>query len=145
MAYQVAPFAIPIPAGTAKATPVRVATNVGNLVVVGIEMTVPRGFNGAVGWRFTSGGNPVIPSDPTAWIVASDQALNWPISEQLSSGAWEVTAYNTGAYAHTLLVRYLLDLPANVYGATPVAVLTPAAIMGATGVTVAGSVPQPSP
>lgn len=141
MAYQVAPFTITIPAGTPKAAPVTVKTPLGNLVVVGIEITVPPGFNGAVGFRFTSGGGPVIPSDPAAWIIASGQDLNWPISGQLSSGAWEVTGYNLGVNDHSLYVRYLLDLPAALNGSSPTALLDPALISGAGVPMIAGSIP----
>lgn len=145
MAYQIAPFTVTIPAGTTKANPARVATPLGNLVVVGIELTVPSGLNGVVGFRFTSGGNPVIPSDPTRWIIASGEALSWPIAGQLSSGAWEITGYNLGINDHSLYVRYLLDLPGAQGGAPAAPLLDPALIMDAAGVTIAGSIPDPAP
>lgn len=141
MAYQVATFDVTIPAGTTKAAPARTATPLGNYVVVGIEITVPPGFNGAVGFRFTSGGNPVIPSSASQWIVTSNETLNWPIAGQLSSGAWEITGYNNGINDHTLHVRYLLDLPNAATGTPPAALLDPALIMGQDGVIIAGSVP----
>lgn len=144
MAYQIAAFEVTIPTGTSKAAPAHVATPLGNYVVVGIEIGVPPGFNGAVGFRFTSGGLPVIPSDPTQWIVTSNENISWPIAGQLSSGAWEITGYNTGINSHTLHVRYLLDLPNSVSGAPPAALLDPALIMGQDGTVIAGSLPGAS-
>lgn len=144
MAYQVAPFTITIPAGTPKAAPITVKTPLTNMVVVSIEITVPSGLNGLVGFRFTSGGGPVIPSDPTAWIIASGRDLDWPIAGQLSSGAWEVTGYNLGVNDHNLYVRYLLDLPAALNGSSPTALLDPALISGASATVIAGSIPGPS-
>lgn len=145
MVYQIAPFDITIPAGTAKTAPVHVATPLGQFVVVGIELTVPSGLNGAVGFRFTSNGAPVIPADPTRWIIVSGQPLAWPISGQLSSGAWEITGYNTGKYDHTMQVRYLLDLPAGYSNAAPSSPLSVADIMAQGGTIIAGSLPAAGP
>ena len=112
MAREVHRFAVTIPAGT-----LPVAPQVSNLSMPAREVTevdviVPDGPRGEVGFALGYGGNAVIPYQPGAFFVTNDEKIYWPLHDHISSGAWQLFAYNTGQYAHTLEVRVLCELPA---------------------------------
>jgi len=130
MAYQVKSFAFTIPAGTTKALPVTMDTPLGLFVVTSVEVDVPAGPNGNVGFRFTSGGTQMLPANLGAWFVMSGVEKSWPLSGQIESGAWQVQGYNTGIYDHTIQIRFLLDLLPGPGPAPDQPLLPVAAIMG---------------
>lgn len=67
-----------------------------------------------MGWALTSAGTPVIPIQAGAYIVTDNQSATWQLEGYLDSGNWQVTAYNTGLYDHTVYLTFLLDLPGMV-------------------------------
>lgn len=144
MALQIKPYALVIPAGTAIATPLTFVTDVSPYIVSAVSVVVPDGPNGAVGFRFTSGGLAMVPASATDWIVASGETLEWGMAGQVESGAWQVVAYNTGNYPHTIYVRYFLDLIARAAAAAPPTFLAPADIQGTADGLIAGSLPEPT-
>lgn len=130
MAYQVRTFSFTIPARTQQAAPATLNTPLGEFIVSAIEWTVPPGPNGNVGFRFSSGGTPMIPANDGGWIVASGENASWPLTGQITSGAWQIQGYNTGLNDHTVHVRYLLDLVAAAAPPLDMPLLPAAAIMG---------------
>lgn len=100
-------FAVTIPAGTPAAAPVTVATVFPARQVASIRWRVPRGSVGLMGWRVTMGGQQVIPRAQGSWVVASGQDGVWELGNLPTSGAWDVTGYNTGIYPHTVYVTFL--------------------------------------
>lgn len=64
-----------------------------------------------MGWALTSAGTPVIPIQPGAYVVTDNQSATWNLQGYLDSGNWQLTAYNTGLYDHTVYLTFLLDLP----------------------------------
>lgn len=110
MPVEVRAFQCLIPAKTAKATPVVVSLAMPARIVRTIEITVPRGPSGLVGFALGSAGQNVIPYNNGAWIVTDDEKITWDVDEQIDSGAWQLQGYNTGQYDHTVYLRFLLDL-----------------------------------
>lgn len=111
MAQEIREFPVTVPAGTPLASPVTVDVSFPERVVDAVSWRVPPGPSGLMGWRLTSAGTPVIPIQPDGWIVTDDDSSTWPLDDYLDSGNWQVTAYNTGAYDHTVYLTFLLDLP----------------------------------
>lgn len=111
-------FVITIPAGTPKATPQVTAMTFPPRNVDKILVQVPPGARGEVGFAVGSSGVAFIPFNTGAYIVTDDEIVDWPLEDQITSGSWQLTAYNTGQYAHTLTVRFLLSLTTTAISAT---------------------------
>lgn len=99
-----------IPAGTAQSSPLVTPVSFPDRVVSGVHWKVPPGPSGLMGWRLTmSNGIAVIPVGG-GWIISDDDSDTWVLSNQPTSGQWEVTGYNTDVYDHTVYITFLLDL-----------------------------------
>lgn len=110
---EVRAFVAVIPAGTAQAAPVTVALAMPPRVVTSVTLRIPPGPNGEMGFRLGSSGGTIIPDNAGAWIIASDEVIAWTLEDQITSGAWELSGYNTGQYDHSVYVRFVVVLPAN--------------------------------
>lgn len=122
MATEVRQFAVTVPAGTAQATPYTKDVSFPTRIVERIDWRVPPGPRGVMGFRLASGGNPVLPTNDGAYIVADDDRATWLLSGLIESGAWQVQGYNTGAYAHTVYLTFHLSLPGAKSVATQIGV-----------------------
>lgn len=140
MAQEIREFAVLIPAGTAKASPLVTDISFPSREVISVSWRVPPGPSGLMGWALTSAGTPVIPIQPGTYIVTDDQSATWNLSGYLNSGNWQVSGYNTGLYDHTVYLTFLLDLPGVTETAPPPPAGSGAGVIG-TGGTVA--VPPP--
>ncbi len=108
MADEIRAFACLIPAGTPIAAPVVIPMVFPPRTVDSIEIRIPPGPNGTVGFAIAAAGQPIIPLNAGQWIIANNDTISWPLSGFLNSGAWQLRAYNAGIYPHTLYVRFLL-------------------------------------
>lgn len=79
-------------------------------VVTQINVKVPPGPRGNMGFAIGTSGMPVIPADLGDFIVTDDEEIEYPLAGYWDSGSWEVFAFNTGNYPHTLFLTFLLDL-----------------------------------
>lgn len=118
-------FEVTIPPGTLKAAP-----QISNLamparIVNRIEIVVPPGCNGLVGFALGAAGQPVLPYNAGAFVVASGETIGWDLIGQIESGAWQCFGYNTGIYSHTLYLRFYLALPQDSAPAAPPTLIDP--------------------
>lgn len=130
MAAELYRFSVTIPAGTAIATPQVTPLTMPSRIVSRVVVRVPPGPRGTVGFAFSSGGVQMIPNNEGAWVVADDEKISWDLAGQIDTGAWQLTAYNLGAFNHTLEIRFECDptpQPANLQVLTPIpsALLSP--------------------
>lgn len=109
MAEAVFAFSATVPAGTPRAQPQVTKLAMPSRTVRRVEVVIPPGPRGEVGFMFTSGGVQMIPENPGAFFVTDNEKIGWDLEAQIDSGAWELSAYNTGALDHTLYVRFLTD------------------------------------
>lgn len=108
------------PHGTAKSTPLYQALTFPNYEVVQIQWVVPPGPQGNLGWQLMISKQVVIPQNG-GWIITDNEKNEWDINELPSTGDWGFNAYNTGAYDHTVYLRFLIaPLSAIVTEAAPV-------------------------
>lgn len=108
-------FSVTTPAGTAIASPQTTPMQLGPSDVQWIEITVPSGPNGNVGFFVSSSGQQIIPANLTAaatWIVADNYTFHYDIQGYQTTGDWSLVTYNTGANPHTLQVRFGYTPPA---------------------------------
>lgn len=114
MARQVFSFAILIPTGTLKSANFSSPMTFPDREVQEIEIRVPPGPRGEVGFAIGSSGVAILPTNAGAFIVTDDERINWPVEEQHDSGSWTLFGYNTGQFDHTIYVRFLVTMPGSV-------------------------------
>lgn len=109
MAQRIESFSVLIPAGTLDTAPQTTALTFDIGIVNGIEILVPPGPSGLVGFRILHSGDVIIPYDRTKWIIADNEVIKWPLEGYPTGRAWGIRAYNLDAYAHTLYIRILVS------------------------------------
>jgi hypothetical protein len=113
VATEVHQFACTIPAQTLIPNRLVFNLNFPPRIVDQIEVEVPPGPRGEVGFAIGQAGSPIFPYEQGTWIVADDKIFVWNLADANTSGAWQLFAYNTGAYNHVLYVRFLTRLPSD--------------------------------
>lgn len=111
MAREVRAFAALIPAATPLATPVTIALTMPPRIVEAVRFRIPPGPSGNVGFALAASGVRIIPWGPNQWIVGDGEVIDWPLTDQIESGAWQLQGYNVGRWDHTIQVQFLLDVP----------------------------------
>jgi hypothetical protein len=109
MSYQYRTFAVTIPAGTPIAAPVTRDISFPPFHVDYVEVIIPPGPLGQMGFRIASSRTQWVPWNPGSWIIANDvtkvfNAEGWP-----DSGDWQIIGYNTGVFDHGIEVTFALD------------------------------------
>lgn len=129
MAREIRTFQVTIPAGTPITAPFTQPIVFPQRVVTQVDWQVPPGPGGLMGWALTIAGQPVIPRNPGAYIIADDVARSWLLEGYPDQGQWQVTGYNTDIYDHSVFLDFLLELvdsgPAAVTLLPNVALSTP--------------------
>lgn len=110
MAREIRTFAVSIPPATLRTAPQVTSLSMAAREVSGVRVRIPPGPSGHVGWALGAAGVRILPWGTDEWVVADDEVIEWPLAGQLESGAWQLHAYNTGVFEHTLYVTFLLDL-----------------------------------
>ena len=128
MAREIRSYTVTVPPGTTAAAPYELDCSFPPRQVDAVEIIVPPGPNGVLGFHLANSGVIVIPYASDRWIIAADEKIIWPLDGQIDSGSWQVFAYNTGTLSHTFYVRFLLSLVQTGPGAGPVAPLDAVAL-----------------
>lgn len=120
MAVEIRDFTVTIPAGTAKSAGFSSSLAIPARVVTQINIRVPPGPRGEVGFSIASGGINIIPVTSGDFIVTDNEDLIYPLTDTITSGAWQLLGYNTGTYDHTLRVYLFCDLVPDAAGGASV-------------------------
>ena len=130
MALRVFQFAVTIPAGTPKASPVTVALPIDNWEMESLDLEVPAGPSGVMGFYIANNGAQWIPASPGSWLIWDDVQQSWPFSDQPNASGWQVVGYNTGTYPHVVTVRMHVNppTPAQQSGVAPQLVIQTTAV-----------------
>lgn len=120
MADEIRQFTVTVTAGTTAAAPLTVPMTMPPRRVEALQVVVPPGPNGVVGWAVLVGGVRVIPYLSDLWIITAGENITWPLENYPDAGSWSVQAYNTGTQDHALYFRWLVK-----YTAPPSAVASP--------------------
>ncbi len=113
MAVEVRHYTATIPAGTPAAAPHTVSIGFPPRVVRSVDWRIPPGAQGVMGWQLAMGGVQVVPTGSDTWVVDDGTGGTFTLDGYPDSGAWQVIGYNTGAYPHSVLLVFHLDLPAR--------------------------------
>ena len=110
MSHEYRHFTVTVPAGTTIAAPQVTDLAMPPRVVARIDILVPPGPNGLVGFALAMADQPIIPYNAGEWIVSNDERITLPLDGFPDSGAWQLLAYNLGQYDHTLRFTFELHL-----------------------------------
>lgn len=108
MASRVELFAVTVPLGTAIASPQVTALDFDIAEVDAVSFLVPKGCNGLVGFQLRHSNAGVFPREDTKWIIANGETIDWPVEHAPTGRKWQLRAYNTGIFDHTIYVRLLV-------------------------------------
>lgn len=114
MTTEIIHSAVQVATGTTQAAPQ--VTDISFLpgVLTQVHWRVAPGALGVLHWALTAGQGWIWPKPVGTFLVASDEAGDWYPEGAPDSGFYQVTAFNTGAFPHTvrfeLHVRYGQDL-----------------------------------
>lgn len=111
MASEVHQFTATIPAGTLDTAPFVCDVVLDNRVVVQIDLEVPSGTAGLMGFYLAHSGTQLIPAEPGEWIVWDDVEREWALDDYPDSNGWQVVGYNTGDYDHPVVLRLHTNYP----------------------------------
>lgn len=111
MAREIYAFHVTVPINTPAATPQVTNLTMPQRQVDRVEVRVPPGPRGEVGFALGSSGVAVIPLQANTYIVTDNEALGWDLEDFWTSGGWQAFLYNTGAFSHTIEIRFLVSLP----------------------------------
>lgn len=106
MAQYVLQFSATIPAGTPKTAPVTIALPLDNWDIEQIDLEVPTGPAGLMGFYVANNGVQWIPATPGAFLVWDGVNQSWPFTDQPNASGWAIVGYNTGVYQHNVTIRF---------------------------------------
>lgn len=107
MAEIIRQFTATVPASTTKANPYTLDMTLLQLVVVSVDLEVPPGPGGLMGFYLALGGTQTIPEDVGEWIVWDDTKASWNLENQTTAGTWQLVGYNDDVVnAHNVVVRF---------------------------------------
>jgi hypothetical protein len=120
MADEIRQYTVSVPAGTTADAPLTVPMVMPPRIVDALQIVVPPGPSGLVGFAVLVGGVRIIPYGSDLWIITAGENITWPLDHYPDAGSWSVQAYNTGVNDHSIyfrwLVRYISSAPV---GAAP--------------------------
>jgi hypothetical protein len=109
MADRIEAFEVTVPAGTTQAAPQETALPFNLGIVTDIEILVPPGPSGRVGFQIRHSGGSVVPYNPAAFVVADNEVIKWPVRNMPVGSAWGIRLYNVDVFPHTLYLRFLIE------------------------------------
>ena len=108
MASRVEIFDVTVQSGTPIAAPATTAMTFDIGEVGRVEIVIPPGPSGLVGFQILHSGESVFPREPSRWIITDNEQIKWDISNAPTSGRWACRAYNLDVFDHTLHFRWLI-------------------------------------
>lgn len=119
MAEQVIRATATIPAGVTADSPDTFEVTLDNWDIVSIDLEVPPGPAGNMGFFLSNNGQPWIPRVVGEYFVWDDHHQSFAVTDYPSGSGWQITGYNTGSYDHIVIVTFhvnptTIDVPTAV-------------------------------
>lgn len=102
-------FSITVPAGTPKSAPVTFPCVFQQGYVIEVDIKVPPGPTGNLGFFIAAGGSQYIPRTIGSFVMPDNDYITWPLTNAIDSGSWAVVGFNTGIYDHTIQVGFQIN------------------------------------
>jgi hypothetical protein len=109
MASRIPAFSITVPAGTLTTAPATFSLAFAPGRVDAIEVDIPPGPAGNVGFQIQAGGRQYIPDNPGAFFILDDVHKHWPIDNANQQGSFKLVAYNTDIWDHLITVSFFVS------------------------------------
>jgi hypothetical protein len=106
VAQEVHQFSCTIDPGTTPDSPAVFPLEIAYYDLESLDLEVPPGPNGLVGFYIALSGQEWFPWEQGEWIIWNDRTENWPTNDQSINGTWQLIGYNLGQYEHTVTVRF---------------------------------------
>jgi hypothetical protein len=113
VATRVFQFTVTIPSGTPKSAPATSGLTLDGWDLEMIDLEVPPGPAGLMGFYVANNGVQWIPQGDGEWLVWDDVQHSWPLTDQPNASGWEIVGYNLGDYDHIAIVRMHVSLPGS--------------------------------
>ena len=121
MASEVHAFTCKIPAGTPINALVTVPITLDNRVLESLDIEVPAGPAGNMGFYITHSGTPQFPLELGEFIVWDDREKSYKTEDYPTSQGWAVVGYNLDeANDHSVTLRFHTNYPAPGQPVVPV-------------------------
>lgn len=119
MATQVRQFTVTIPANTSKSALVTLPIDLDYVEIESIDLEVPPGPSGLMGFYIARSGQQVIPYESGEFIVWDDRFKSWPLTDQPTGSGWQIIGYNLDVFSHDVVVRFHTNPVTAAIGALP--------------------------
>lgn len=106
MALQVLQYPVTIPPNTLITAPATINLPLDNWEIESIDLEVPAGPAGLMGFAIYNNGVQWIPASAGTWLVWDDVQQSWQFEDQPNGSGWSVVGYNGGFFSHTVTVRF---------------------------------------
>lgn len=106
MAQRILPFTVTTGTQYTPDSPLHTPLTFESADVVQIDIMVPPGPSGFLGFYVGNGGGQVIPEGENIWITPDDVYLNFIVEGMPNNGNWELVSYNQGNFSHTLYLYF---------------------------------------
>ncbi len=117
VAVRYVPFNLTLQPGGTVAAPVSTPVPLEDCLLRRIEVRVPPGPLGTVGFYVTAAGTPIMPWEANAgYLNLNDETVGFDVNTEIGNGL-VIVAYNVGQYAHTLYFRLIMT-PITLAGAS---------------------------
>jgi hypothetical protein len=100
---------VTVPAGTLSSAPQTSALTFQDGDVEQVEILVPPGPAGLVGFQLWYSGQRIIPFKNNLFFRADSETIKWPLSNYPTTGRWQFVAYNLDIYDHIIQLRFLIN------------------------------------
>lgn len=110
-ALEVRKFQVTCPPATTQADPQTSSISMPVRTVRSIRVRVPPGPSGVMGFLLAMASQPVIPTQANTYLIADNEIFEWDNQDWPESGAWQVQMYNTGIFAHTIYLTFVVEVP----------------------------------
>ena len=99
-----------IPANTPKTAPVTVPITLDYFDIESVDLEVPPGPAGLMGFYLARSGQQVIPYESGEFLVWDDRFDSWYLTDQPTGSGWQIVGYNLDVYDHDVVVRFHVNL-----------------------------------
>jgi hypothetical protein len=116
---------VTILSGATPAAPQNTSLALRDAVLERVEVVIPPGPSGLVGFAFVHSGQQVIPFTEGDWIIADDYTFAADLEHFPTGDLWSIRGYNLDIYDHSLYFRFFFrELPTPIPSAgAPIAVV----------------------
>lgn len=100
---------VSIPAGTPVATPVSIAWPMEDNYLKYVDINVPPGPSGLMGFRILWAGQQIIPWGNDSFLVTDNEKIHVDVDSYITVTGLVIQGYNTDIFAHTIYLRGLIQ------------------------------------